>query len=523
MLRLIPVIFAALVGVTATPALAQQCGAVALTSTDQAALQSDADCYAAQATLDQSGVADAQAKIAANNAQLTQDQATASANTGQAAVLQKQIDAISATNAALLANDATLSSANASLSATISNANSDATASLAAQKARLDRIAFLKLNDNPLTGVALGQGAAAIPTLDHDVMDDIKKAGIPGTAAPDVLGAFRFICRHTATLYDDHVVFYQQPGKSHLHDGTGPYDWNAYSNYGNLRRSGGSGCNDVAANDHDLTKQTHAANRTPYEQPALLDGKGNYIVADYTSFYYKRRPLTDPVCSDPTNKQYQGKCVPLPAGLKFRFGADLGKKTKTNFAYQCVASSGTPIGGNTMFAAAVQCAKDNFAAGARLEVHQDAPSCWNGKDLDTPDHVSHLAYAGYGSWGYLKCPAGYPFVIPSFTYAAFYRIAPTDTGDIHWSSDDMDPTQPRGWSFHADYGPMAWAPEIYAMWEANCLDKLLNCSGGNLGNGYMLKDADVPTYLVNGKWAQSWTNPVRLIPLSSVPQTMVMP
>ena len=54
----------------------------------------------------------------------------------------------------------------------------------------------------------------------------------------------------------------------------------------------------------------------------MLDGKGNAVRPDYVSIYYKQRPATDPVVSDPTNAKYLGKAVQLPNGLKFIFGWD---------------------------------------------------------------------------------------------------------------------------------------------------------------------------------------------------------
>ena len=71
-----------------------------------------------------------------------------------------------------------------------------------------------------------------------------------------------------------------------------------------------------------------AANRTPYWQPALLDGKGNVIVADFIVVYYKRKSSTDPTVSDPSNPQYEGKAVPLPNGIKYIFGAFAADSSK---------------------------------------------------------------------------------------------------------------------------------------------------------------------------------------------------
>jgi hypothetical protein len=48
------------------------------------------------------------------------------------------------------------------------------------------------------------------------------------------------------------------------------------------------------------------------------------------------------------------------------------------------------------------------------------------------------------------------------------------------------PMMKPGTSFHADWFG-AWDDSVINMWAANCVDKLLNCSGGDLGNGWQLK------------------------------------
>jgi hypothetical protein len=145
----------------------------------------------------------------------------------------------------------------------------------------------------------------------------------------------------------------------------------------------------------------------------------------------------------------------------------------------------------------------------------DGPDCWDGVNLDSADHRSHLAYGSYGSWGYRKCDAQHPYVIPQYTYAASWTILPTDNGDIHFASDEMDNSKPRGWSFHVDYGPAAWDPTVLAAWTNNCIEKLLSCNSGNLGNGFGLKGAAEPIYYnaSNNTYVTSWRNPNRLVPI----------
>jgi hypothetical protein len=50
------------------------------------------------------------------------------------------------------------------------------------------------------------------------------------------------------------------------------------------------------------------------------------------------------------------------------------------------------------------------------------PDCWSGRDLDSTDHKSHLAFRVRG-----VCPAGYPIALPRLSFNVHYRL-PTLTG-----------------------------------------------------------------------------------------------
>ena len=116
-----------------------------------------------------------------------------------------------------------------------------------------------------------------------------------------------------------------------------------------------------------------------------------------------------------------------------------------------------------------------------------SPDCWDGKNLDSKDHRSHVASASYGSIGIYKCPRTHPKIIPQFTLTAHYEVDPA-TDDLRlWrlSSDEMAGTKAGG-SFHADLWD-AWDSPTKKMWTQNCIDRLLNCSGGDLGNGKQMK------------------------------------
>jgi hypothetical protein len=308
---------------------------------------------------------------------------------------------------------------------------------------------------------------------------------IAGSAAPDVVGAFRFICAPGQVLADDPVVYPGQPGRSHLHQFFGNTGANAHSTYASLRTTGESTCNNVL-------------NRSAYWIPAMMNGRGKVVRPDYVSIYYKRRPASDPECLRMSEKG----CRDLPRGLRYVFGYDMATDQGGGFHYDCDGATAKPGHYPDIVAAAKAC-----PAGNRLGAVINAPECWDGKSLDAPDHRSHMAYPGYGSWGYLKCPSTHPYVVPAFTLGAWYTTDDDLDRSGEWSpskptwrlsSDIMPGMAPKrpGTTMHADWFG-AWDDTVMKMWTDHCVNKLLSCSGGDLGNGKQLKMFDGFSWTAN--------------------------
>ena len=321
-------------------------------------------------------------------------------------------------------------------------------------------------------------GLTPIPSgFDETVESWTSTVGsIPPSAAPDVVGAFRFICGPGQISNDDSILYPGMPGKSHLHQYYGNVTANANSTYDSLRASGDSTCN--------WTGTGKAANRSAYWMPAMMDGKGNVVRPDYVSIYYKQRPPTDPKVSNPAAFGYQGKAVQLPNGIRFIFGYDPTGKNSIRTGGMWFNCKNVKY--STLAAALAVC-----GPGDQVGAIINAPECWDGKNLDAPDHRSHVAYGYYHpSTGQFTCPlATHPYVIPTFTLGAWYTIAAGDDDSLwEFASDPMEPTQPAGHTFHADFF-MAWGAPSHDAWWQNCISKLLNCSGGQLGNGRDLKGA----------------------------------
>jgi hypothetical protein len=277
--------------------------------------------------------------------------------------------------------------------------------------------------------------------------------------APDVVGAFRFLCPPSHISYDDPIVHPGQPGANeHLHIFFGNTGTNANSTYQSLRQSGDSTCRNML-------------NRSAYWQPAMIgkntSGQDVVVVEDYTNFYYKRRPEGDP--------KAEGIPVALPRGLKFVFG---GMEHPARF--KCMTADGNH--NVTNWLPTLQETLAVCGAGQRIDMAQSTPECWDGIHLDTADHRSHLVFLSRDkNTGKEFCPSTHPYLLPRLTFQRIFTIRADDITTTWRLSSDM-PGDVPGSMAHADY-MMAWNDQTMDRWMSNCINKLLTCSDGNLGDG----------------------------------------
>jgi hypothetical protein len=126
-----------------------------------------------------------------------------------------------------------------------------------------------------------------------------------------------------------------------------------------------------------------------------------------------------------------------------------------------------------------------------------APICWDGVNVDSADHRSHMAMANgpmYPGQFFRACPSTHPYLIDSLeVQAAFRTDANFVAGKWHLSSDEMVPGAVPGSTWHMDYWE-AWSPTVKATWHATCINQKLSCSGGDLGNGTQMIGANGPPW-----------------------------
>ena len=342
-----------------------------------------------------------------------------------------------------------------------------------------------------------GPGFVAPFDVGNGLQPSWGTGAIPELYTPDRSeGAFRFTCGGAANLrYVDPIVYPGQLGKSHLHQPWGNADFNTDTTPATLAASSETDCN--------VTR--FSLNRSLYWMPALiLANSTTAIQPDLISVYYKRSAKESAQC-DPTSPLFVGKCVSLPNQIRFIFGWNAAAPTAKieGASWYCTGGTGNHYSNlEDVFA-------NGCKAGDTLIANTIAPNCWDGKYLDTPDHRSHMAYAGYTADGVRRCPADFPYLIPQQENKAMWTVTADMLGvdgrsRVMLASDHMLPGARPGETLHADYIE-TWDSRAKALWVDNCIDRGLSCSGGDLGNGKQLIGAAQPVY--------GWVNPSARVPI----------
>ena len=255
-------------------------------------------------------------------------------------------------------------------------------------------------------------------------------------------GQFRLACEYSHFSYDDPIVFPGEPGRSHLHMFFGNTEIDAFSTNDSLLNSGGGTCNGFELN------------RSGYWTPALLDGRGNAIVPDSIILYYKTKA--------PEAVQA------LPQGLKMIAG-NLDAETFTadhDLSWSC-GPSGNSYGYTNRIP---DCDGDVINATVVF------PNCWDGQNLDSPDHQSHMLNINESK----QCPASHPVRLPQISILLYFPGTDSVEG-WHLSSDLTSGfNSGPGASLHADWWG-GWNDEAINLWTSGCMQAARNCSFGQTG------------------------------------------
>lgn len=269
-----------------------------------------------------------------------------------------------------------------------------------------------------------------------------------------ITGQFRMTCGYSHMNFDDPIVNPGVRNATHLHVFFGNTAVDAMSTAQSIATSGNSTC------------AGGIANRTAYWVPAIIDTRtGTPQRPSDILVYYKSEPM-------PGNRAQM-----FPQGLRMIAGNARSRTAVPHTDWGCLTRDDREFRGTSIPRAC--------DAGNTIEMTIDFPSCWNGRDLDAPDHKSHMSYgvSDVRSPTGVSCPATHPVQLPTLTEKIRYRV--TESGSTaFWrlSSDNYPSSTPGGYSVHADWFG-GWDQNIERTWVQRCLNAAMDCHGFLLGDG----------------------------------------
>jgi Domain of unknown function (DUF1996) len=260
-------------------------------------------------------------------------------------------------------------------------------------------------------------------------------------------GAFHVQCSYSHSNNDDAIVFPGQPGKSHLHDYFGNRSTNASSDRVSLLENATAYGDSSCPRDDEVKTKLPPADGSAYWVPALYDGL--FHVPAYTATAYYTTGQRDP-----------SQIRPFPDGTKLIAGTSTGAPPDRTYRWFC--GPGGEVASGDRYTAPL-CNDPDL----RVDLH--FPDCWNGRDLDSPDHKSHFTYSYQRQPDSPErvCPSTHPVMVPMLKLAL--RFATNGGPTVRLSSGAID-------TWHGDFLE-AWKPGKQAQLVADCLNPDVYCGG----------------------------------------------
>ena len=261
------------------------------------------------------------------------------------------------------------------------------------------------------------------------------QAGVEMGAALMAAPGWIVSCQYSHSLPDDPIVAFRQPGASHMHDFVGARTTDAFSTATTLA-AGGTTC-------------AIPGDKSSYWVPALFKNGVRILPtggAKHALFYYRRKGA-------PSGTMVQ----PFPMGLRIIVGNARATSPQespllgSQITFKCGPGAGTNLP-----APPTQC--DSGV----LVVSLAFPNCWDGRNLDSADHKSHMAYPS-GS----RCPSSHPVVLPRIESFFRYRVGTGPIGTITFSSGPY-------YTAHQDFFN-AWDPAVLQKLVTNCMNAMVDC------------------------------------------------
>jgi Domain of unknown function (DUF1996)/WSC domain len=258
--------------------------------------------------------------------------------------------------------------------------------------------------------------------------------GLAATLFSPASAYIRFSCGNA--LVEERADPIVNPGKisGHVHKIAGGNGFGFAMDYNQARSSQCSSCPIKQDMSNYWTPKLyyHAQNGSFISVPTVGDDSRE-LNGGMTVYYQQRGP-------DPFNVKA------FPAGFKMLAGDPFKRNDTGDFAAKAVSFA--CLGSNKAETNAIP--NYNCPNGLRAQVY--FPSCWDGVNLDTPDHKSHMAYPASGSYDNGPCPASHPVQLVSLFFEVLYD---TNSFADKWYSSNhpfvFSNGDASGYGFHGDF------------------------------------------------------------------------
>jgi LPXTG-motif cell wall-anchored protein len=274
---------------------------------------------------------------------------------------------------------------------------------------------------------------------------------------------------------DDPIVAPEIPGASHRHAFYGNSTTDAFTTTKSLMASKSTCERDFATADRSAYWVPTLYRKLPGGEPEEVR-----LSADnqHLSAYYRR-----------SGGSTGYKVKPIPRGLRMIAGDPFATRPQSTLdvAWRC-------NGDGRDYVADIP----NCSAGTVLQAIVGFPDCWDGKNLDSPNHRAHMA-PSKGDEG--SCPETHPVKLPQLTFEISFRLAAAPGATYELSSGGR-------YSLHGDFFA-AWDDRVQSALVNSCLNAGRYCE--NIERSKVDLSAAGP--VMRGR------EPTRVRPSSSIPAT----